>query len=455
MNRRDFLTGMATAFTTMYLVPRKAFAFGQTREKLFVTIEAIGGWDTSILMDPKSGSPFTRSFEESDIEQVGNIRFAPRVGYGSNIFYQCGPDDDRQSFFHKYAHRLTVVHGVDTETNSHDVGPRHVFSGNRRDGSPTFSALAAAAGEQATGEALPFGFIGTGGYIETSGIISTARAGGTRPLRDLIYFNDRNTDGQGQPDPFLDAQSLEIIRAAEAEQLERRRGEPLLPRMRRSLEKIAAGRAVERALTPVADELNRLPDLSSIESNNQAIRSAQTVMAALSSGACASAHISINGFDTHGGSHDNDHPQRAEDLLGLVDYVWRMAEFMGFADRLTVIVGSDFSRTTYNDGGGKDHWPITSMMLMGNGIAGGRVMGKTADNQFDVDGNELDGAYAHPVRVEGSDVQIADLDDPEAELIKPGHIHQALRRFAGITDGDIGRRFPLNDERQKILPIFE
>jgi uncharacterized protein (DUF1501 family) len=33
-----------------------------------------------------------------------------------------------------------------------------------------------------------------------------------------------------------------------------------------------------------------------------------------------------------------------------------------------------------NAGGGKDHWPVTSAMLLGAGVRGGRVIGATDDS---------------------------------------------------------------------------
>ena len=59
------------------------------------------------------------------------------------------------------------------------------------------------------------------------------------------------------------------------------------------------------------------------------------------------------------------------------------AERLGIADRFNIIVGSDFARTPwYNDGNGKDHWSIGSMMFMGSDIQGGRVIGGTDNGQL-------------------------------------------------------------------------
>jgi uncharacterized protein (DUF1501 family) len=50
-----------------------------------------------------------------------------------------------------------------------------------------------------------------------------------------------------------------------------------------------------------------------------------------------------------------------------------------------VIAQSEMGRTpTYNSGNGKDHWPIGSIMFLGCGIRGNRVIGATDEGQFTV-----------------------------------------------------------------------
>ena len=99
-------------------------------------------------------------------------------------------------------------------------------------------------------------------------------------------------------------------------------------------------------------------------------------------------------------------------------YVMDEAERQGIADKVIVLVGSEFGRTPYyNEDLGKDHWPITSMMLMGPGITGGRVIGGTDD--------EFLARTVDPVTL---------ALDPSGVHITPAHINAALRELAGIAD---------------------
>lgn len=47
-------------------------------------------------------------------------------------------------------------------------------------------------------------------------------------------------------------------------------------------------------------------------------------------------------------------------------------------DEVVVVALSEFGRTPLvNGGGGKDHWPFGSALIVGSGVAGGRVVGAT------------------------------------------------------------------------------
>ena len=97
-------------------------------------------------------------------------------------------------------------------------------------------------------------------------------------------------------------------------------------------------------------------------------------------------------------------------------------------DKLVVILQSEMGRTpTYNKGNGKDHWSIGSVMFLGGGIQGNRVVGATDEKQFLV-----------PI-----DPQSLMTDADNGVRVRPEHIHQALREFAGIDKHTFSEKFPL------------
>ena len=89
---------------------------------------------------------------------------------------------------------------------------------------------------------------------------------------------------------------------------------------------------------------------------------------------------------------------------------------------------------TYNKGNGKDHWSIGSIMFMGPGIKGNRVIGATDEKQFLVPMNP----------------KSLSSDAKNGIRVRPEHIHTSLRQFAGIDKHAFTKQFPLQvpDEEQ-------
>jgi hypothetical protein len=101
-----------------------------------------------------------------------------------------------------------------------------------------------------------------------------------------------------------------------------------------------------------------------------------------------------------------------------------------------VIVQSEMGRTpTYNNGNGKDHWSIGSIMFLGHGIKGNRVLGATDEKQFQVPINP----------------QTLAIDREQGARVRPEHIHTALRELAGIAEHPASKKFPLGVPEKELL----
>ncbi len=113
-----------------------------------------------------------------------------------------------------------------------------------------------------------------------------------------------------------------------------------------------------------------------------------------------------------------------------VDFLWESAEQLGLADRLVVLLASDFGRTPYYNGGnGKDHWPIGSAIFMKkNASWGNRVIGAT-----DAGHNAL--------KLNASTLKV----DEAGVTIHPKHVIQAFRQLAGIENHSVTQQFPFFD----------
>ena len=137
MNRRNALKLMTMAGLGAVLpLPLRSLAQSAPVDPysgpLFVVIQANGGWDVTSFCDPKTnlaGEPIINNWAQTDsIRQAGNLSYAP---FAAN-----------QAFFDKYYSYTPVVNGIDAQTNSHDAGRLHNWSGRLSEGLPSFPALA-------------------------------------------------------------------------------------------------------------------------------------------------------------------------------------------------------------------------------------------------------------------------------------------------------------------------
>jgi len=163
----------------------------------------------------------------------------------------------------------------------------------------------------------------------------------------------------------------------------------------------------------------------------------QGALLVFKSGLGAAADLSLGGFDSHE-EHDPVSESLLTHLAEALDFFWDYAEELGLADRILLVVGTDFGRTNfYNDGNGKDHWPIGSYMLMEQGAPwGDRVVGLTDELHF-----------AKPLDPETLKA------DPAGIIMTPSHVHKAIREYLDLEGFAEANGFGLG--KIKSLPLFD
>ena len=439
--RRCFLAASGGTAATLWLeLSARAQTECQAKIPFVITVQASGAWDPTFLVDPVAGDAGFTPFSAAQILTAGAIRYAPSVtNMGVGGPYLVG--NPGQDFFAKHAQRLLVFNGVDNATVSHDVGPRVAFSGSTRDGLPTLSGLVA--GLQ--GRTLPLAMFVSGGFASTGGLVPITRGGSLSLLRGLA---SPNRDGIHVDE--VDA----LLRRATRDRDSRLGAQSSIPRTRLAFEKIAEARsgALEERFIQIADELQRAGE----GRRGSLAEAASGALALMRAGACAAAHISTGGFDTHD-NHDQRHPGAVGRLLEGLDAIVETAgtDPVLSARGLVVVVGSDFGRTRYNDGGGKDHWPITSMMAMGIGAAesmipGGRVIGATVPNG-------RNGVAALRLKIVQGAARVTEPGDRDGFVLTPAHVQLALRHAIGLCEtgapDDPLRRFRLTLQPQEPIPL--
>ncbi len=427
MNRRSFMISvLGLGAASGFRVPLANAA--DYTGKLFVFVQAAGGWDPTSFCDPKTnvtGEPTINTWATNgEAQQAGNIHYAP---FANN-----------KAFFDKYYQRILVVNGVDAQTNSHSAGIVHNWSGRISEGYPTMTALLAAH----NGAGLSMPYLSFGGFSNTAGVAVFTRLNNPTEVRNIA--KPELVGGDPAKRPFFKSEDWESITGSRDTRIARLAAAPnLMPRDARNRELYAAALEQDAAegLRSFADTIPATSELQPIEEFNlfrsNLKRQVQLTVLAFKAGVAVSADLRLGGFDTHD-YHDRDAGWLLGNLTASVDYLWDYAELQGLADRLVVVMGSDFGRTNkYNAEMGKDHWPIGSFIVMEkNQSWTNRVVGET---------NEL-----HFARKVNSSTLAR--DDTAGTLIHPKHIHKALRKYLGVSDTEDSQRFPFNNTVE--LPIF-
>jgi uncharacterized protein (DUF1501 family) len=429
MDRRNFLkiaglTGLAVSapFGVRHVLAQP----DPYKGPFFVLVNAGGGWDPIYLCDPKPRGPLNRLYDAP--ASVGNVPYAPIPIDDGSLGLEPGNSAylmSNQQFFEKYAARLTVLNGVDMATNNHDGGSRATWSGRLSEGFPSFGALVAAT--RAPDSSLAY--ISSGGYDATEGLIPLTRMSSIDALRRVAYPNQTDPNNP-DTDQFHSTSTAARIRKAQQDRLAAQLAQQRLPRVKAAMSELTLARGSDDLLKDLVlpADLVDLPGYQ-LSDLRDMMQQSQLAVAAFKAGMAVAVNLNLGGFDTHA-NHDADQVLQIAKLLAGVDFLMTEAEKAGIAGDIVVMMGSDFARgpgyNADNQYGGKDHWSITSAMLMGRGIAGDRVVGATTDDQL---------ARA----VDPGSLGLAD----GGKVLKPETIHLALRKLAGVADGDPAKLYPL------------
>jgi Protein of unknown function (DUF1501) len=385
----------------------------------YMVFNASGGWDTTYLMDPKGINEINRLYKDGDILTKGVHKFAPNKQHAEAGM--CNED-----FYAEFGDQLLTFNGLDYSVNNHSPGARYMATGKLDSlAYPTFAALVAAC----RGATCPLGFLTFGNYSATGNLVAMSRVPYLPSLQriataDGIEGNERS--------PYHDRFALDQIEATLREAHEANGALPRLPRVERATNMLYAAQVNSKALQRVTQYI---PKTSPKERLSQ---QAEIALASFKAGVCVSANLDIGQFDSHA-NNDKDQMKLIPEFLAGIAYVVRRAEELKIRDQLVIVIQSEMGRTpTYNNGNGKDHWSIGSIMFLGRGIKGNRVIGATDEKQFAV-----------PL-----DPKSLATDAEKGIRIRPEHIHESLRELAGIADHPFSKKFPLGVKDEEKLRGF-
>mgnify|MGYP003872785981 FL=1 len=305
-----------------------------------------------------------------------------------------------------------------------------MWSGNFNLGYPSVGALAAAS----YGKGLPLPYISFGGYRETADLVTTTLLDEPEQLANLIQPNIQREEKAR----FFHDQNYTLLQQARQQRVKDLRHQHVnQPRFLKALDHYQAALDTAPALRRLEQQYR---EGSSIQSfNNPLAKQIRIGMAAARAGLTVGTDLVLDGFDTHD-NHDQRHTTALNQLVEGIDLFWQEAEHSGLSDQVVLVVGSEFGRTPeYNDGKGKDHWPIGSMLVMKKQAPWlNQTLGATND--------------AHEALALNSQLQPVDPD--AGVLIQPKHIHNMLRHLTGVENGPLASALPLFAEDLPLANIL-
>ncbi|HKB06458.1 MAG TPA: DUF1501 domain-containing protein [Gemmataceae bacterium] len=411
--RREFLKACAAAGLGLAVPFRPSEAHAKPKDEpytgpYYVVFNASGGWDTTYLMDPKGVNGINRLYKDGDILTKGAHKYAPIKKHAQGGM----PNED---FYAEFGEELLTLNGLDYSVNNHSPGARYMATGKLDSlAYPTFAALVAAC----CGPDCPLAFLTFGNYSATGNLVAMSRVPYLPSLQRIA--NADAIEGNARS-PYHDKFALDRIEEALREENTARGADPRLPRAARADNMLYAAQVNSKALQRVTQYIPKTSPKGRLE------QQAEIALASFKAGVCVSANLTIGQFDSHA-NNDPDQMKLIPEFLAGIAYLIRRAGDLKVREQLVVIVQSEMGRTpTYNAGNGKDHWSIGSALFLGRGIKGNRVVGATDEKQFAV-----------PI-----DAKTLKLDKEKGNRVRPEHVHEALREYAGIADHPLSKKFPL------------
>jgi hypothetical protein len=375
--RRCFLAGTAALGVAAALGLPAAVARANPSRRL-VLVFASGGWDVTCALDPKPGRPDIDGPELDEDPTDPDDREAIATLGGIPILENRVKRPAVSRFFERWGGRTAVLNGVWVGSIAHSSCTVRMMTGTRTSTHPDLAAITGAT----VGEARPIPYMDLSGVGYTGAL--AAFAGRTGARNQLKLLLDRSVPIPGptgseivyptfRPSPD-DRSALDAFLDARADRFSTRGGghAPSEAQVADLLEARERARALQDAGDGFADslEFGRVSDLASM---------APTIRQLLSSGLCHTISVDAGPrFDTHDDNAEQ-HPAWEATFAGL-DRLMAELRDGDLLDDTVVLVVSEMTRTPRrNQAGGKDHWPLTSALVMGAGVAGGRVLGGTDD----------------------------------------------------------------------------
>jgi hypothetical protein len=396
-NRRDLLKSGALLGASALLPSfgaTRARAQAATAPRKLIMVLNSGGWDQTFALDPKPGLPLV-DVPAGALRSFGDLTIWSDPTSRPNV----------DTFFTRWADRTCVVNGVQVRSFVHSDCMKRMLTGSPSETTPDMGAIAAFE----LAPELPVPYLALGQFSRSGPLAAiSGRAGTSNQLQALVdpaaaYFP---ADGTFVPDFGLvtDQSEDSMVKRyldATAQRQKATRGQRGYNQKRiddfiASLDRSDTLARFVREGTSLGERGYTVDLTVQIPLAVQALRDGLSHTTMLQSGFSWDTHT-VN--DNQGGFHNS--------LFGSLDVLMQELEDNALLDSTTVMVLSEMGRTPKLNGEqGKDHWPVTSCMLIGAGVRGGQTLGGTND---ELGAESMDLATGAVVTSGGAQLQSANL----------------------------------------------
>jgi hypothetical protein len=406
LSRRKLLTGGAAALGAAGLAgyPGRTARADSVGGKNLIVILVYGGWDVTYALDPKPGL--------SDVDvPAGKI-----TSFGGIPIWTDPSRPSVSSFFEQYAPISAVINGISVQSINHPDCTKRILTGTASETNPDLGAIAAFE----LGRDLPAPYLVLGPTAYTGPLASiAARTGTVSQVRGLLDPDYGWPLAVEHDRYFPDGAESGLIRDYLHARIARERSvvgqhgynAKRFDDFKKSLER---GDLLKGFSEGFGDDFSFTLDLRvQIELGLRAIQE----------GISHSLHLeqAFAQWDTHA-------MNEAQEFLwdDLFDAMTKLASELtkrpgkaagaSMMDETVVCVLSEMSRTPkLNAELGKDHWPVTSALVFGGGVAGDAVYGASG---------------------EGLEALHVDLEtgapDPNGELLSHHNLVSGLLELTGV-----------------------
>jgi hypothetical protein len=408
MNRRHFLTvlgAFGAAGTTSLL--STASAQEQGLAKQLIIVFASGGWDTTYLFDPKPDSAFVDT-------PAGAWR-----PFGNGGVWVSPERPAVTDFLNAYGSVTSVVNAINVPSVAHASCTHRMLTGSRDASRPDVAAIVG----HAFGQDAPMPYLDIGGNARP-GILGSDMGymGANNQLSGLVLEDEAPIppDQANWHRYFATDAESDRIEAYVRARAERGASRGALGENARRYDSFQSGLRRSHQLREYQDFFAGIGRGRTFEDQ------ARVGVEALQAGVSRTLFLSLDGsFDTHTNNAEQNtlYDGMFSSLMTLFD---RLAVTPGrtestMLDETVVLLASEMGRTPLLNGqAGKDHWPITSCMVMGAGIRGNQVLGATDEGlsalETDLDSGATvasGGVILQPENIHGALLELFGID-PEA-----------------------------------------